>query len=250
MPEESPDPAVKSCLILHGLGGGPYEVAPLTEALRDAGLQVSAPIMPGHDGPGPIMPGSRWEDWASAVEAAFDAMEAPTAVLGFSTGGTLALWLAKRRPVARMVLLAPFLAIRYSRWIPIRPARYLRQIARVVPDLPRRPPAARDPRVRREIAAQWQFRTFSIAASLSALELIDLVKPTIPSIDIPTLIIQGKHDSVVEPREASWIYDHLGSAQKRFLLMNQSDHLVALDHDRERVKAEVLAFITGSGKTA
>ena len=42
-----------ACLVLHGLGGGPYELQPLIAALEAAGLQVLAPIMPGHDGPGP-----------------------------------------------------------------------------------------------------------------------------------------------------------------------------------------------------
>ena len=47
-----------SCLVLHGLGGGPYELAPLVADLEAAGLQVSAPVLPGHEGPGPVMPGS------------------------------------------------------------------------------------------------------------------------------------------------------------------------------------------------
>ena len=47
-----------SCLVLHGLGGGPYELAPLVADLEAAGLQVSAPVLPGHEGPGPMMPGS------------------------------------------------------------------------------------------------------------------------------------------------------------------------------------------------
>ena len=103
----------------------------------------TAPILPGHEPKGPVMPASSWCDWATASEAAFDALAAaggPVVVIGFSTGGTLALRLATRRPVARMVLLAPFLAIRYSGLIPLRPASYLRHIARLIPNLPRRRP--------------------------------------------------------------------------------------------------------------
>jgi carboxylesterase len=48
----------QSCLVLHGLGGGPYELNPLIEALEADGLRVSAPVMPGHEGPGPVMPAS------------------------------------------------------------------------------------------------------------------------------------------------------------------------------------------------
>ena len=47
--------------------------------------------------------------------------------------------------MARLVLIAPFLAIRYTGLIPVRPASYLRPLAQIIPDLPRRPPAVRDP---------------------------------------------------------------------------------------------------------
>src|SRR6478752_6372984 len=83
-----------SCLVLHGLGGGPYELEPLLAALRAEGLRTLSPVLPGHEGPGPVMPASRWADWAATAEAGFDELASaggPVAVVGFSTGGTLAL---------------------------------------------------------------------------------------------------------------------------------------------------------------
>ena len=65
-------PEKPSCLVIHGLGGGPYELEPVIAALESEGLRVSAPILPGHDGPGPLMPASSWRDWAATVESAFD----------------------------------------------------------------------------------------------------------------------------------------------------------------------------------
>ena len=146
------DHRAPSCLVLHGLGGGPYEVTPLIDAIRDSGIDVMAPVLPGHEGPGPVMPASNWRDWAATAETSFDELAAgggPVAVLGFSTGATLALHLATRRPVDRLVLMAPFLAIRYTGLIPLRPASYLRHLAQMFPDIPRRPPAVRDPEMRR-----------------------------------------------------------------------------------------------------
>ncbi len=134
-----------ACLVLHGLGGGAYELGPVIAGLESEGLRISAPVLPGHEGHGPIMPASCWHDWAATVEAAYDALtaqEGPIAVVGFSTGVTLALYLAARRPVARMVPMAPSLAIRFSHLIPPGPAPYLRQLPRVIPHLPRRPPCA------------------------------------------------------------------------------------------------------------
>jgi carboxylesterase len=237
-----------SCLVLHGLGGGPYELGPVSAALEAEGLRVSAPTLPGHEGPGPIMPSSCWRDWAAAAEAAFEELAvagAPVVVIGFSTGGTLALYLAACRPVARLVLLAPFLGIRYSRLIPLRPSTYLRHLARVFPNLRRRPPAVRDPEMRRQVAAAACYRTFSLGATLSALELIEEVKALVPGISVPCLIIQGRLDTVVEPHDATWLHDHIGAAQKSLVILPRSDHVVAVDRDRERVVALTREFVLG-----
>lgn len=255
-PEPNTDPAdvprARSCLVLHGLGGGPYELSPLIAALESDGLTVSVPLLPGHEGPGPVMPASRWDDWASKAESAFDdlaALGGPVSVLGFSTGATLSLYLATRRPVARQVLLAPFLAIRHSRLIPIRPLTYLRHIARVIPNLPRRRAAIRDRVARKALADSSCFRTFNLNAALSALELIDEVTSLVPRITVPTLIIQGRRDSVVEPSNAVWLHQHLGATEKLLATMPHSDHLLALDHDREQVIALARDFLV-CGKTS
>ena len=47
----------------------------------------------------------------------------------------------------------------------MRPDLYLRPLARVIPNLPRRPPAIRDAEMRRWASAQSHFRTFSIPAA-------------------------------------------------------------------------------------
>ena len=56
----APDHAAESpsCLALHGLGGGPYEIGPLIDALEADGLRVDAPILPGHEPKSPVMPAS------------------------------------------------------------------------------------------------------------------------------------------------------------------------------------------------
>jgi carboxylesterase len=239
-----------SCLAIHGLGGGPYELKPLIDALEAEGLRVKAPVLPGHEGPGPTMPPSQWRDWAAAAESAFDELAlagSPIVAIGFSTGVPLALYLASRRPVAREVLLSPFLSIRYSGLVPLHPATYLRRLAMVMPDLPRRPPAVRDREMRRWASSLDRFRTFNLHAALSALELIQEVKPLVPEIKIPTLIIHGKLDTVVEPSGAFWLRRHLGATHKVLLSLPRSDHLIALDRDREEVIAATRDFVLGRG---
>jgi carboxylesterase len=215
-------------------------------------MEVSAPVLPGHQESGPTMPSSSWTEWAAAAEDAFDELARlgrPIAVIGFSTGATTALYLASRRPVARLVLLAPFLAIRYTRLIPLRPAVYVRRLARLIINLPRRPPAVRDPAMRRQAARAAQYRTFNLHAAQSALELIDEVKPLVPLIVTPTLILQGRLDTVVEPSGASWLHQNLGGNEKALVILPHSDHLVALDRDRDRAIKATVDFLLRGGES-
>ena len=117
----------------------------------------------------------------------------------------------------------------------------------MIPNLPRRAPAVRDPEMRRWAASASSYRTFNVNAAVSALELIDLVKPIVPEITTPTLIIQGKLDSVVEPGNASRLYNRLGSTRKQLVMLPRSEHLVALDRDREQVIALTRDFVLGCG---
>lgn len=244
-----PHPPVRPlpvCLALHGLGGGPFELGEVLDRLRNIGVHVDAPILPGHERPARIMPASRREDWTAAVESAYHRLAihgAPVAVIGFSTGGTLALWLASRRPIARMALLAPFLAIRYSGLVPLSQEYCVRQLMRITPNLPRRDLPIRDRQARRRAQPLEPFRTFNLHTTLSALQLIDRVKPLVSSIKTPALIMQGRRDSVVEPAGARWIYRNLGSPDKRLIWLDRSDHLIALDHDRDRVVTTVVDFV-------
>jgi carboxylesterase len=235
-----------ACLVLHGLGGGPYELAPLIDRLRGEGFVVESPTLPGHDTPGPIMPASCWSDWIRVAVETLQSMAARhrrVAVVGFSTGGTMALYLCASQAVDRQVLIAPFLAIRHTPRIPLPTGPTLALIAKVIPNVPRRAAAVRDRAMREWADSTDRYRTFSLEAARSALELIDLVKPLVPDIKAPTLILQGKRDSVVEPASAAWLHDRLGSTRKSIIWLDHSDHLLALDQEREFAIDAIVAFL-------
>ncbi len=101
--------------------------------------------------------------------------------------------------------------------------------------------------MRRWAGSTDRFKTFSVHAAISALELIDAVKPLVPEIKVPTLILQGKLDSVVEPGFASWLHDNLGASEKSLVVLPRSDHLVALDSEREQVIALARDFLFARG---
>ena len=93
-----------ACLVLHGLGGGPYELGPLLECSGPRASRSLALSCRGMTARGQSCRRLRWDEWAAAAESGFDELAASgrkVAVIGFSTGATVALHLATQRPVAR-----------------------------------------------------------------------------------------------------------------------------------------------------
>lgn len=112
------------CLILHGYGGTPLELGHIARTLAAQGVAVRLPTLPGHG----TEHGSRsagfaalrFADWLSFVEEELAALRAQcdrVVVVGFSMGGTLALNLASRFPVAGVATIsAPLYVLHVSPW--------------------------------------------------------------------------------------------------------------------------------------
>ena len=106
-----------ACLLLHGLGGGVYEMQLLGEYLYQCGLTVQGINYPGHAEIMPKMPASKWKEWYEYIEETYQELSlkyVSVSVVGFSTGCPLALYLAVTNSVKNLILLSPFLAIRHE----------------------------------------------------------------------------------------------------------------------------------------
>jgi carboxylesterase len=228
----------QGCLLLHGLGGGAYEMQLLGEYLHSKGLSVHAINYPGHDRQAAKMPASNWQDWYGHIRNTYESLAKcydNVNVVGFSTGCPLALHLATEFSIKKLVLLSPFFAIRREWFYLLPPEAYLYSLGRLIDDVPRRHPPIRDLQMRRQTEQAAWFRTFNLSSVRSAFELIDQVKVRLPEIFVPTLIIQSPRDSVVDPSGATFLYEHLASPTKKLHWLKHSDHAIALDSEREEV---------------
>ncbi len=241
-----PEGATAACLLLHGLGGGAYELRPLGEAITNQGLATQGILYPGHDQRAYWMPASTWPEWYAHAEAALQALKrryTTVHLLGFSTGCPLAIRLALNYSLGALVLLAPFVSIRTPEFSPLPIDWLARTLGQVVPNVPRLALAIRDREQLALAEAQSFFRSFNMVAVRSALDLIKTNQPHLGEIHNPTLLIQSSADTVVAPGGAQYLYDHLGSSEKHLVWLKESDHIITLDSERHSVEAEVLAFL-------
>src|SRR5215216_5087275 len=100
-------------LLLHGFGDTPQTLGLLARHLHRSGLDVKAPLLPGHGRSVEAFVISRRAEWLACARqelALLRANHASVSVAGLSMGGALAAILAAEAPEIRsLVLLAPYL---------------------------------------------------------------------------------------------------------------------------------------------
>lgn len=235
-----------ACLLLHGLGGGSFEMQLLGEHLHRQGHTVQTINYPGHDRKAAIMPASRWEEWYAHVETCYLELKVrypSISIIGFSTGSLLGLHLAASHSVARLVALSPFLAVKHQWYYLLRPEQYLFSIGHLVPFVPKLGAPLRDPEMRRHAITASYFRTFSLPSARSAFMLIREVKNELRRVQSPILIIQSPLDRVVAPEGAEFLYREVASRVKRMHWLRKSDHIITLDIEREEVFTHIAEFL-------
>lgn len=237
----------RACLLLHGLGGGVYEMQLLGEYLHQQSFTVQGINYPGHDLPSTKMPASRWQEWYEHIVETYQKLAqkySHISIIGFSTGCPLALYLAANYSVKNLVLLSPFLAIKHQWFYLLRPEIYLHSLGHWIPDVPRLKGLPICDKAMLQLATEAAFfKTFNLAAVRSAIELISLVKPLLPKIEEPTLIIQSLKDTVVDPEGARILYQQLGSQKKKLYWLQESDHTISLGVEREIVFTQIKDFL-------
>ena len=78
----------------------------------------------------------------------------------------------------------------------------------------------------------------------SLFELVDLCKKKyLQSIKIPCLVMQSKVEHTVKPASAQYIYDHLGTADKKLVWYHHSGHILTLDNERDDVFQKIYEFL-------
>ena len=95
-------------LLIHGFGGGLWELAPLERDLKELGFSCRSFTLPGHDDKGKIHDIHSAEPFGTVVLQEYDQLSSlglPVIVIGFSMGALLAGWLDSVRSPRALVLI-------------------------------------------------------------------------------------------------------------------------------------------------
>lgn len=240
-----PGAARPSVILLHGFGGTPRDLRSIAELLAERGYRVVVPAIPEQTSAsfayrrGRLAPAA-YRAWVSDLirdETAIGG--APPMLVGTSMGGALATIAAADHSIGKLVLLSPYFNLAVAdRWI-TRSTKVLRWI---VPVLPKAQKAQiYDPEGYR--AYETGSYLVSMRAFLQLVELARIAMAKAPGLAVPTLVLASQRDTVASFEATERLF--VGREQVRLVACNRGNHILTYDYDRERIVAEVVAFLTG-----
>jgi carboxylesterase len=224
-------------LFLHGFNSSPHSMREWAKLTADAGYRVAVPRLPGHGTHWRELNATRWRDWYCCAEREFRGLAAncdQVFVAGHSMGGALALRLAALHPdqVAGLALVNPaLLPYGFQRIVPIA--------SLVMASVPSR---AHD--VARIGIERHGYDQTPLAPAVSMFQMFADVRASLDLVRCPTLIFRSAIDHVVPGRSTDYVQSHLSSEEIVVRDLPHSYHVATLDHDRDLIFAETLAFIT------
>ncbi len=235
-------------LILHGFTANLESVRPLFETIGRTGLELVAPLLRGHGEASPdALRGVTWHDWLDDAELALTRAagnDGKLAVLGHSMGALLAMQLAARHPslVDSLILATPPLRLS-SILAPGRPLHFLAPLVSLMFDRWEFQPRFADPAT---AIMPEQYRWAPTRAILSMFELLEATESLLGRIEAPTLVLHGRHESIVLPESAGMLMEGIGTpeTEKRVAWFDKTDHQIFCDCEREEVIDAVSDFVS------
>ena len=224
-------------LVIHGFTGNPSSMRPLAEAFAAAGFAVSLPLLPGHGTRVEDMVPTRWSDWSSAAEAAYEVLAGRcerVVVAGLSMGGTLTLWLAAHHPEIRWIVLVNPLADGEEPGITGLVAALRESTEPVVPGI--------GSDIALEGVVESAYEMAPVEPLLSLHGALPDLRGRLADILCPVLLLTSPQDHVVAPASSDLVASSVKGPVERVTL-EKSFHVATLDHDAELIEQRAVAFV-------
>jgi carboxylesterase len=224
-------------VLCHGFTGTPASLRPWAQHLADAGYSVRLPRLPGHGTTWREMNRTRWPDWYSTVDRAFEELRSQcrsVVVGGLSMGGALALRLAEEHPadVAGVAVVNPAVLLENRLLFALPALRHL---------VPSFPGIGSDIKKPGEI--ELAYDRSPLHAVHSMMRLYREVVRDLPQITAPLLLLRSTEDHVVPAASSALVLSRVSSTDVREVLLENSYHVATQDNDAEQLFEVTKAFV-------
>lgn len=245
--ETGPIDAEKAVLFVHGFVGGTNNFWEVPDMLGDNGVRCKVMLLPGH-GTSPFdFATTPAADFTLAVLRELRALKKNherVYLVGHSMGSTLCILAASMEEVDGIILGAPYFGVT-QQWYYILPVEFWSKITGPLIHRVYKGDTflrVKNPDVKKDILS---YRWIPSEGSRTLRHIGDRGSDPeiLAEIQTPVLLIHGRDDFAASPKEAEIAFNHLGSEDKTLLWLENSDHHIYWDYDRDEVASAVLNFI-------
>jgi carboxylesterase len=209
---------------------------PLARAFAAAGFAVELPLLPGHGTTPEELAATSWADWSGAVEQAHDKLAARcerVVVAGLSMGGTLAVWLASRRPdLAGLVLVNPLIDATTESFVNV--VAFAREAGEAM-----LPGVGSD--IARPGVVESAYEVAPAHCFVSLAEAVEELAPRLADVRCPMLLCTSANDHVVDPVSSDTLAAAVSGPVERVSL-ERSFHVATLDWDQDVIEERAVEF--------
>ncbi|ASK61262.1 carboxylesterase [Virgibacillus phasianinus] len=225
-----------ACLLIHGYTGGPYEIEPLSNFLKEeTNWHIEVPTLPGH-GRKLALKNVSHKKWINAAENALKQLldkYDEVYLIGFSMGGMIASYLAAKYKVDKLVLLAS--------------ARKYLSLKQIVIDIRQVCADGLKGNIKKNklyIHYRKKLGAVPLKANLEFLKLVKFTKPYLKEVDSDVLIAQGQKDGMVPYKTAYFLDKEINSKEKEVVFFERSRHLICLGEDKDTLNLMIYNFLS------
>lgn len=218
-------------LLIHGFLAGPAEMRSLGERLHAQGHHVLGVRLKGHATSPWDLQGRDWKDWLYSVTRGYDIIKAfshNVHIVGFSTGGLLALMHASLHPHKKIKSVTSVSAPvdfknKNLKFVPL--LYHANKIARLVKSdgiIPFRRNDSEHPGV--------NYRHVPVRALYQLQQLVENLMSNPLKISATVHLFQSYNDPVVEPSSVDKLYQHIEAEDKTITLIEADRHGIIFDN--------------------
>ena len=230
-------------LLIHGFLASPAEMLSLGKQFQKLDFNVLGVRLKGHGTSPWDLRDRDWRDWAASVKRGFDILSAYSSnihIIGFSTGGLLALHQAIEYPDDKLTsvtsVTAPVEFIsKQMKFVPL--LHHANKLVRWVSSeglIPFRPNDAEHPEV--------NYAHIPIRALYQLQKLIENLFDHPAPVSCPVKLMQSDKDPVVEPESVNKLYQHIETPEKQIDIIDSQRHGI-LYEDIDNTQQKIIDFV-------
>ena len=233
-------------VLVHGFLASPAEVRGFGDKLAERGYRVIGIRLKGHGTSPWDLRDRSWEDWLDSVARGYRIMASLSegvALVGFSTGGALALRLAADKPEGLQGVAAVAVPQKFKNknmvFVPLmhRANRLIRWASSFEGIMPfRASENTEHPHI--------NYRHMPIRGLYELRRIVEALKDKLPEVSCPVRLLQGDEDPVVVPGSAEIIHDRLGTEDKDLEIIPSKHHGI-LYQDVGVTQQRIVEFLGG-----